>query len=50
MLIIAERINASRKTIAQAMAAANRTFIQEEAKTSRPSPGRITLMSTPVHL
>jgi cobalamin-dependent methionine synthase I len=32
MLIIAERINASRKTIAQAIAAANRTFIQEEAK------------------
>jgi cobalamin-dependent methionine synthase I len=32
MLIIAERINASRKTIAQAIAAADRAFIQEEAK------------------
>jgi 5-methyltetrahydrofolate--homocysteine methyltransferase len=32
MLIIAERINASRKTIAQAIAAGDRVFIQEEAK------------------
>ena len=32
MLIIAERINASRKMIAQAIAAADRVFIQEEAK------------------
>ena len=32
MLIIAERINASRKTIVQAIAAADRPFIQEEAK------------------
>ena len=33
MLIIAERINASRKTIAQAIADADSTFIQDEAKT-----------------
>jgi 5-methyltetrahydrofolate--homocysteine methyltransferase len=32
MLIIAERINASRKTIAQAIAAGDRAFIQAEAK------------------
>ena len=32
MLIIAERINASRKTIAQAISAADRAFIQSEAK------------------
>jgi cobalamin-dependent methionine synthase I len=32
MLIIAERINASRKAIAQAISAADRAFIQEEAK------------------
>jgi 5-methyltetrahydrofolate--homocysteine methyltransferase len=32
MLIIAERINASRKTIAQAIAAGDREFIQAEAK------------------
>lgn len=32
MLIIAERINASRKSIAQAITAADRAFIQEEAK------------------
>src|SRR5512138_1761214 len=32
MLIIAERINASRKTIAQAISAADRAFIQGEAK------------------
>jgi len=32
MLIIAERINASRKTIAQAIAAGDREFIQNEAK------------------
>ncbi|MEI7670506.1 MAG: dihydropteroate synthase [Deltaproteobacteria bacterium] len=32
MLIIAERINASRKTIAQAISAADRAFIQNEAK------------------
>jgi cobalamin-dependent methionine synthase I len=32
MLIIAERINASRKTIAQAITAADRAFIQGEAK------------------
>ena len=33
MLIIAERINASRKSIAQAISAADRAFIQGEAKT-----------------
>jgi cobalamin-dependent methionine synthase I len=33
MLIIAERINASRKTIARAIEAGDRGFIQEEAKT-----------------
>ena len=32
MLIIAERINASRKSIAQAISAADRPFIQAEAK------------------
>jgi len=32
MLIIAERINASRKSIAQAISSADRAFIQEEAK------------------
>ena len=32
MLIIAERINASRKQIAQAISAGDRAFIQEEAK------------------
>jgi 5-methyltetrahydrofolate--homocysteine methyltransferase len=32
MLIIAERINASRKQIAQAISAGNRSFIQREAK------------------
>jgi len=32
MLIIAERINASRKAIAQAISAGDRAFIQEEAK------------------
>jgi cobalamin-dependent methionine synthase I len=32
MLIIAERINASRKPIAQAITAGDRTFIQAEAK------------------
>lgn len=32
MLIIAERINASRKTIAQAISTADRAFIQSEAK------------------
>ena len=32
MLIIAERINASRKQIAQAISAGNRAFIQQEAK------------------
>ena len=32
MLIIAERINASRKAIAQAITAADRAFIQAEAR------------------
>ena len=32
MLIIAEKINASRKQIAQAISAGDRSFIQEEAK------------------
>jgi cobalamin-dependent methionine synthase I len=32
MLIIAERINSSRKQIAQAIAAGERAFIQAEAK------------------
>jgi hypothetical protein len=35
MLIVAERINASRKAIAQAIGSGDRAFIQEEAKAQR---------------
>jgi 5-methyltetrahydrofolate--homocysteine methyltransferase len=37
MLIIAERINASRKTISQAIATADRAFIQQEARAQTDS-------------
>ena len=39
MLIIAERINASRKYIAQAISSENTAFIQDEAKTQDQHDG-----------